>query len=127
MWQYVERFGFGVPLAAVEPVAVLGYARQVDDAEERRVARPVGVVGGGFAQVVESGPDEFAHAVGAVVVLDEVVLGQIRPSAVLHVVRRRLVVVVAGHRTAHDREFVDAARADRRGGFAAEDHLLRES
>ena len=34
MGQDVECFSFGVPVAAVEVVAVLGQAGQVDDAEE---------------------------------------------------------------------------------------------
>lgn len=75
--QDVEGFLILVPVAAVEVVAVFGYACEVDDAEQRAVAWPVGVVGCGFAEIVEACPHELADAVGQILVLDEVILGQV--------------------------------------------------
>ena len=57
---------------------------------------------------------------------DEVVLGQVGPAAMLHVVGRSLVVVILRHALAHHGELVDAARADGRSGLAAQDDLLRQ-
>ena len=61
VWQDVQG-GVGiVPLGAIEVESVLGERCEVDNTEKRAVARPsVGVVGRGFAEVVESGPHELS-------------------------------------------------------------------
>ncbi len=78
--------GLGIPVAAIEIVAVLGYARKVDNAEQRAVARPVGIIRCRLSEVVKSGPYELAYAVGKVLMLDEIIFRKIGPSAVFHIV-----------------------------------------
>ena len=126
VWQYVQRFGFLVPVAAVEVIAVFRQACKVENAEQRGVAWPIAVIRSGFAKVVKAGPHKFAYAIGEVVVLDEVVFGQVRPTAVFNVVGRCLVVGIFLHRAANNREFVHTAGTYRRGCFAAENDLLRQ-
>ena len=114
-------------MAAVEVVAILGQACEVHDAEQRGVAGPVGVVGGGFAQVVEARPGEFTDAPGQVIVLDEVVFRQVRPGAAFHIVGRGLMVGVSLHLPPCHGKFVHAARADGGGGLAAQYELLGQA
>ena len=58
----MESFVLLIPLAPVQPEAVLGQRSQVDDAEIAAVAWPsVRVVGRGFAEVVKAGPDELTE------------------------------------------------------------------
>ena len=58
--------------------------------------------------------------------LDEIIFGQIRPSAVFYVIRRSLMVGIFLHGTAGNRQFVHTARADRRSRLAAQNNLLWE-
>jgi len=72
----VKRLSVLVPVAAVEIEAVLGDTCQVDSTEERGVAGPFAVVGGRLTEVIDTRPDEFAHAPVMIFLTDEVVLGQ---------------------------------------------------
>ena len=118
-----------VPDAAIEPVAVLGQRCQVNDPGHRTVVGPgVGVVGGGqLAQIVESRPDELSDQPGKILSGGKVVVGRIRPSAILDVIPQRLVVSMQAVRARFDQEVVDAARRDRRGGFGAKQDVLRQT
>ena len=82
----VESFHVLVPVTAVEVIAVFGQSGKVDDTEQGRVAGPVGVVRCRFTQIIEASPYKFPDAVGEVFVLDKVVFGQVRPTAMLYVV-----------------------------------------
>ena len=88
MGQYVQGVLLLIPMATIEPVAILGQTSEVNDAEERRVAGPIGIIGSRLAEVVETCPDELTHAIGEVFVEDEVVFGEVAPVAVLKVVPR---------------------------------------
>ena len=125
-----------VPLGAVEVVAVLGNAREVDDAEIGGVTGPcVGVVGRGLAEVVEARPDELTDGPGVVVHIAEIVVGQVAPRAVLEVVGGTLVGAAVAARVVdvgdslgvvgQGGEQIDAARGDGGCRLAAEDETLR--
>ena len=90
------------------------------------MAGPIGVIGGGLTQVIESGPDKFSYAVGQIFVLYEIIFGKIGPPAVFHIVRGGLVVGVFGHGPSHYREFVDSPRTDGRCRFASQNDFLGE-
>ena len=122
----VKRLSVLVPVAAVEIEAILGDTCQVDSTEERGVAGPFAVVGGRLTEVIDTRPDEFAHAPVVVLLTDEVVLGEVAPAAVLDVVARRLMVGVLRHALAYDRELIHTARAHRGAGLRAEEEALRQ-
>ena len=85
------------------------------------------MVGGRFAQIVESRPDELSDQPGKILPGGKVVVGRIRPSAILDIVPRRLMVGMQAVGTRLDREVVDAARRDRRGGFRTKQDVLRQA
>ena len=117
MGQDMEGLLFFVPMASVKIIAVFGNSSQVHYPEQGGVAGPVGIIGRGFSQIVKSRPHEFPDAIGQILLMDEIVLRKVRPAAMLHVVRRRLVVGVAVHGAALHGEFVHAPRAERGGGL----------
>ena len=98
-----------VPVTAIEIEAVLGDAGQIHGTEEGAVAGPVAVVGGGFTQVVEPGPDELADGVRQVIMLDEIIFRQVGPAGMLQVVGGGLVIVIHRHRPSLHGELVDTA------------------
>ena len=55
-----------------------------------------------------------------------VVFGQVRPSAVFHIVWWRLMVVILLHGLTRHREFIHTARADSRSCLTAQNNLLRQ-
>ena len=118
--EYVKRLSVLVPVAAVEIEAILGDTCQVDSTEERGVAGPFAVVGGRLTEVIDTRPDEFAHAPAEVILTDEVILGEVAPATVLDVVARRLMVGVLRHALAYDGELIHTARAHRGAGLGAE-------
>ena len=138
--QQVDGVLLGVPSRAVEPVAVLGQAGQVADAEVARARWPVLVVGGGLAEVVVARPHELADYPRLVVLLGPVVVGQVAPGAVFQVVTRALAVggedglrVVAlgpggeaGVVVGPDGELIHAPAADGRCRLGAEQESLRQ-
>ena len=57
---------------------------------------------------------------------NEIVLRQIRPSAMFHVVGRGLMIVILRHAPPFDGKLIDAARANRRCGLAPQYNTLRQ-
>ena len=112
-------------VAAIEVVAILRKTCEVDNTEERRVAWPVAIVWRRLAEVVKTCPHKLANTAVVVLVPHPVILWKVRPSAVLHVVRRSLVVVVLSHRATLNGELIDTTAAHCRRSLRAEDNLLR--
>src|SRR6185295_8983826 len=77
---------FGSPVGLVEVVAVFGEAGEVDDAK----VAGAGVEGGGFADVVPTGPDEFAGTGGTVVLAEELMVGGTGPGGIVQVIGTHL-------------------------------------
>ena len=107
-----------VPMAAVQVETILWNTCEVDDTEQGTMAWPIRIVRSRFTQVVEARPHELTNAIRQIFMLDKVVFRQVGPTAMFHVVARTLVVVIFSHRLPFDREFINAAGAYRRGGFA---------
>ena len=126
MGQNVQSGVVRIPVRAVEVEAILRDAGEVHRTEERRVGGPIGVVRGRLSDVVNTGPDEFPNIIVEVIVPDEVVLRQLAPSAVLHIVAARLMIRVNCHRLTLDRELIDPSRRECRSGLGTQDQSLRQ-
>ena len=103
----MQRFLAFVPMTAVQIITVFGQARQVDDTEQRGMAGPVGIVRSRFAQIIESCPYELSDPPSVILMPNPVILRQIRPAAMFHIVRRRLMVVIFLHSLTDNGEFID--------------------
>ncbi len=118
--------GFGGPLGLVDVEAVFGEAGDIDDAEVGRAGGPA--IGGGFADVIEAGPDEFAGDPGSFLHADELGFGGVAPIGSVDVVGGDLVggadflgdldVAVGA-----EGEAVFAAGAESGGGFRADEDV----
>ena len=86
VWQQVSGVFRCVPFAAVEPVAVFGQAGQVADAKVAAAARPVLVVWCRLAQIVVAGPYKLADNPVFIVLPTPVIVWQIAPRAVFHII-----------------------------------------
>ena len=126
MRQDVQGLLLLVPMTAIEVIAILGDAGQVDDTKQGAVTRPIGIIGRRLTQVVETGPHELSHAIGQILMLDEIILRKVRPAAMLHIVARALMIIINRHRFTFDRELIDTTRADRRSRLTTKDQLLRQ-
>ena len=83
-----------VPMAAVEVEAILGKPGKVHDTEVTAATWPILVVWRRLAEVVETRPHKFASHPVVVVLHFPVVVGQIAPPAVFHIVAAALSVGV---------------------------------
>ena len=83
-----------VPVAAVEVEAVFWKSGKVNDAKVAAATWPILVVWRRFAEVVETRPHKFASHPVVVVLHFPVVVGQIAPPAVFHIVAAALSVGV---------------------------------
>ena len=116
-----------VPDAAVQIIAVFGQACQVNDAEYGTVAGPgIRVVRRGFAQIVETRPDKLPDSPVVIIGQGKVLIGHIRPRAILHIIPRRLVVGIRCPCPFLYREFIDSAGTYGRGGFRTKNDILRK-
>ena len=112
--------GHGGPACAVEPCAVFGEPGEVVDSEVGCVRGPVSVVGGGFAEIIEAGPDEFAEDPFAGVLHFEFAVGGACPRREFEVVGGALEIFMeTPFGSGFDGEEVFAARADCGRRFAA--------
>ena len=96
-----------VPMGAVEIVAVLGQPRKVEDAEVGGTTRPVFIVGGGLAKIVEACPHKFSNHPILVLLQEPVLFGHIGPPTGFHVIAGALPVVVCLAIESLDGEFID--------------------
>lgn len=129
--QQMHHRQIGAPTRLIQPVAVLGKTGQIEDAGVR-TARAV--VRRGLAQIIEAGPDEFAGDIPMLVLRREHLVGA---GAEVHrmqlvgadLVRDRVAAAPIAHRRANvwrHRKQIHTAAAQRRGGLAAENGLVRE-
>ena len=86
--------GGGVPVAAIQVIAVLGQSGEVADAEVAASAWPILVVRGGFAEIVVACPYKFSDYPRIVLLTAPVVVGKVAPRAVFGVVAGALAVGV---------------------------------
>ena len=140
VWQQMDGVRVLVPVGTVEEVAVLGQTSQVADAKIAAARGPVLIVGRRLTQVVVARPHKLADDPRVVVLPAPVVIGEVRPRTILHVVARALAVGrldgvgvvalgpggIARVVVCHHGELIHAARADRRGRLRAQQESLRQ-
>ena len=71
------------------------------------MAWPIRIIRSRLAQIIKSCPYEFPDTIRKVLMLDKIVFRQIRPVAMLHVVRGTLVILIDSHRLTLYREFIN--------------------
>ena len=125
--QEVDGLVGGVPVRAIEVVAVFGQSGEVEDAEVGRAAGPIAVVGSGFAEIVEACPDKLANHPRFVILQEPVLLGDVGPPAGFGVVTGALAVIVGFAVETANGELIHAARGNGRGRLAAQHVALAES
>ena len=86
--------------------------------------RPFYVVRRWLAEIVEACPDKLAYHIRQILLVYPVIFGQVRPTAVLYVIRRRLHIGVLSHRFALYWEFVHPTRANSRGCLTTQQQAL---
>ena len=113
----MQRFFIFVPMTAVQIVTVFGQSGQVDDTEQRRMAGPISIIRSRFAQIIEARPYKFSDTPCVILMPNPVILRQIGPTTMFHIVRRRLMIVIFLHSLTDNREFIDATRTYCRSCF----------
>ena len=88
----MKRWRSFVPSAAVEPIAVLGNSGKIENTEVCRAGRPILLVRGRLAKIVETCPHKFADRPGIVVLDGEIVIRQIAPVAASKIVGTAVAV-----------------------------------
>ena len=117
----------GVPFRTIEVVAVLRQRSQVDYAKHAAVIWPrISIVRCGFAQIIETGPNKLTNHPWQIVVSSKVEVGNIRPIAILQVIRRALVIIVHSSGFAFHREHIHATRRNCGCRFRAKNDVLRQ-
>ena len=81
-----------IPVRAIEVKAILGQTSEVADAKIAAARGPVLIVGRGFTEVVVACPHKLTDDPWLIVLPDPVIVGQITPRAVFHIVAAALAI-----------------------------------